>query len=74
MFEIPHDLEKGVLVRIAGSHADINPANTDTNSRTDLKQLQPDGMALVLGQLYSLQSLGSQFIHQHIGKGGEVQP
>ena len=53
-FEILHDLEKGVLVRIAGSHTDNNPANTDANSCADLEQLQPDGMALGLGEFCSL--------------------
>jgi hypothetical protein len=65
-FEILHDLEKGVLVRIAGSHADNNTANTDANPRSNLEQLQPDGMALGLGDLCSLQPLGSQLVHEHI--------
>ena len=72
-FEILHDLEKGVLVRIAGSHADNNAANTDANPRSNLEQLQPDGMALGLGEFCSLKSLGSQFIHQYIRQGREVQ-
>ena len=47
-FEILHDLEKGILVRIAGSHTDINAANTDPDLSSDFEQLQPDGMALGL--------------------------
>jgi hypothetical protein len=48
MFEILHDLEESVLVRISGSHADNNTANTNANSCSDFEQLQPDGMAHLL--------------------------
>ena len=50
-----------------------HPTGRNADPCPDLQQLQPQGGALSAGQLGALGAECSKGLHQHIGKGGEVQ-
>ena len=58
--KLPHNLPEQIRVRVTFGKGDVDPAHTDADLRTDLEQLQANGVTLRLGHGSTVQRQAPQ--------------